>query len=519
MEHEHRGHILVLEDDEGVAALERRRLERAGYLVQVVADADAAREQLALRKFDLVVLDYQLGQAGSGLDLYTQLREAGHQLPAVLVTGRTDEAVLIEAIRSGVHDFVPKRTDYLDILVNTINRVMDRVRNERQAALAAALAKADEHKNAFLAQLAHELRNPLGPVLSAAQVLRLSQASGQTPTEMIDVIERQVKLMSRLIDDLMDVSRISRGKILLRNERFDLRELIAGLIEDYRQRFEEARIELVADLPNRPALVHGDPTRIAQAIGNLLGNAQKFTPTGGRVTATLAVAGNPARAQFTLRDTGVGMDRESLQRVFEAFVQAEHTLEQSRGGLGLGLALVKGLVELHGGDVRAESAGIGLGSEFRVTLPLAPGGASAASPEPIEGNGANCRVLVIEDNPDAARSLQMLLAHDGHIVRVAHEGDEALAVAAEFHPQVVFCDIGLPGQLDGFEVARRLRAMPQLDPCYLVALTGHAHETAQQRTREAGFDLHVVKPIDMQAMRKILTQAADCRDNKSANLA
>ena len=365
------------------------------------------------------------------------------------------------------------------------------------------LKEADRRKDRFLAMLAHELRNPLAPIRNAAQVLRLPALNPERLEKARGMIDRQVAHMARLIDDLLDVSRISQGKILLRNEPVDLAALVRATVEDHRELIEEAGLSLALELPAEPVLMEGDPTRLAQALGNLLQNAVKFTGSGGRVSVRLA--DGPDRAEIRVEDTGVGMEPEILDRLFQPFSQADQTLDRSRGGLGLGLALVKGLVELHGGSVVAASRGRDQGSSFTLRLPLRPGAVSPIPAEPSEKPGeSTLRILVIEDNRDAADSLQILLDLSGHQAEVAYTGHDGVDTSRRIRPQVVLCDIGLPGGMNGYDVARVLRA--ELPEACLIALTGYGQEDDQRMAREAGFDRHMTKPVDPAALLQLLSR-------------
>lgn len=358
-----------------------------------------------------------------------------------------------------------------------------------------ALKDADRRKDEFLAMLAHELRNPLAPIRNAVQVLKLLGPAEPQLQQVQNMIERQVAHMAHLVDDLLDVSRITRGKILLRRERFDLTLLVRAAVDDQRSVLANAGLKLSLDLVDRPLWMDGDPTRLAQVVGNLLNNACKFTDAGGEVAVRLSV--EESTAVLSVRDTGIGMEAEILARLFEPFSQADRSLDRSRGGLGLGLALVKGLVGLHGGAVRAVSAGLGKGAEFTIRLPLCTDG---SRPDKLGSNlpliGKALRILVVEDNRDAAESLRMLLSLSGHQVETVHAGAPALTAAARFRPDVVLCDIGLPGGMDGYEVARALRADPELCGAALIALSGYGQEEDQRRARQAGFDRHLTKPVD-----------------------
>jgi PAS domain S-box-containing protein len=368
-----------------------------------------------------------------------------------------------------------------------------------------ALRAAARRKDEFLAMLAHELRNPLAPIRNATQVIKLLGPAEPSLAKAREMIDRQVSHLARLVDDLLDVSRITRGKVLLRKEWLDLVPLVRSAVEDHRGLLEGTGLTLSAELPESPLWVEGDPTRLAQVVGNLLHNANKFTDAGGRVNVRLAASPEAEEAVLSVRDTGTGMEEDIQARLFEPFSQADRSLDRSRGGLGLGLALVKGLAELHGGCVRATSPGPGRGSEFTVYLPLSrqPERVEAAARQP-EATARPLRVLVIEDHPDAAESLRMLLQVFGHAVAVAHAGKVGLESARVFRPDVVLCDIGLPGGMDGYAVADALRRDPEAAGMALIALSGYGQEEDKRRARQAGFDRHLTKPVDPQTLAQLL---------------
>jgi PAS domain S-box-containing protein len=368
------------------------------------------------------------------------------------------------------------------------------------------LAEADRRKNEFLAMLGHELRNPLGQIRNGVQILRLRGPADPLLHRSRDMIDRQAAHMARLIDDLLDVSRIAHGKVLLRKEVLDLVEVVRITVEDYRSSLEATGLTLDLQLSDEPLLVKGDPTRLAQIVGNVLHNASKFTDPGGCVTVRVAKAESDDTASITVRDTGIGMDRRALAAVFDTFHQAENSQARSRGGLGLGLTLVKGLVELHGGSIHAASEGPGRGSEITIRLPAErisePAKQAARGPTRAERTH---RILVIEDNRDAAESMKILLGLVGHRVDTASSGAAGVEAARAFHPHVVLCDIGLPGGMDGYAVARTLRQEPAIASAYLIALTGYAQENDQRCASEAGFDRHMTKPVDFDELQAVLT--------------
>ena len=385
-----------------------------------------------------------------------------------------------------------------------IEDVTERVASEEELQQRAlALAEANRHKDDFLAMLAHELRNPLGPTRNAVQILQLVNSTDTAIQDARDIIARQVTHMARLIDDLLDVSRLGHGKILLRTERLDLVRLVRQSAEDYRSILGASGISLDLELGAEPIWINGDATRLAQMIGNLLHNAQKFTDVGGSVKVRVWTEGQ--HALIAVQDTGIGMQPEIIGRVFDTFSQADRSLARSRGGLGLGLALLKGLVELHGGSVRAASAGLGKGSEFTMSLPLYSGPVvEPAKTETAPALDQPFRILVIEDNKDAAESTRMLLSLIGHDVKIAHTGHAGLALGLSFRPEVILCDIGLPGGMSGYDVARAFRQEPELKSAYMIALTGYGRDEDLQQTQAAGFDLHLTKPVDFPSLRRTL---------------
>jgi PAS domain S-box-containing protein len=375
------------------------------------------------------------------------------------------------------------------------------ITDRKQAA--SALREADRRKDEFLAMLAHELRNPLGAITNAAQLLKqLGPPEGNLRWAR-DVIDRQAAHLARIVDDLLDVSRISRGQIRLRREPVPLAAAVALALETVRPLIDARRQRFSSSVPPGPIWVDGDTTRLAQVIGNLLGNAARYTPQGGAVS--LSVAREGGEAVVRVRDTGIGIAKDMLPRVFDLFVQGERPADHAPGGLGLGLTLARRLTEMHGGKLDAASAGLGQGSEFIVRLPILQGEPPTERKiRPVlVYEAARRRILVVDDNADSAEALALALGAIGHEVRLAGDGPSALEVAAEFKPQVVLLDIGLPG-MDGYEVARRLRARKEWAGVVLVALTGYGQEEDRRRARDAGFDHHLVKPIPPEAILALL---------------
>ncbi|HEX6200666.1 MAG TPA: ATP-binding protein [Thermoanaerobaculia bacterium] len=384
---------------------------------------------------------------------------------------------------------------------------------ERTLQLEAAKAEAqaaNAAKDRFLAMLGHELRNPLASISTALEVLeRRSGASSGPDDRMRGIVLRQMHHLARLVDDLLDVSRIERGKLPLRLERVDLARLVRDVAETERARIEEKGVRFEVRIPPEPVWVEGDPTRLTQVVYNLVSNAAKFTGAGGAVEVRVAREGlepAPGTAVVTVRDTGLGIDRADLQRIFEPFTQTEDAVELAAGGLGLGLPIVKGLIDAHGGEIRAASEGRGRGADVTVRLPAAEAPAPAEEAAEPAPEAAGRRVLVIDDHPDSAEGLRELLEIFGHEVEVARDGAGGLQAAERARPEVVICDIGLP-DLDGYRVAAALREAPETAGTRLVALTGYGDDDSVRRAREAGFDHHLTKPVDPQELRHLLAQA------------
>ena len=366
-----------------------------------------------------------------------------------------------------------------------------------------ALRDADRRKDEFLAVLSHELRNPLAPIRNSLFILDRAPPGGDQARRAQAIIDRQVGHLAHLVDDLLDVTRVARNKIRLQCEPLDLTDLVQRTVDDHRSLFEKGEIHIETALPAERIAVNADRTRLAQVVGNLLQNAAKFTGRGGRTQVSVAVDDVARQAIIRVADTGVGISPELLPRVFQPFAQADDTLDRSKGGLGLGLALVKGLVELHGGEISVHSQGIGKGAEFIVRLPL--DGVLTLEPQPASApSRPTRRVLIIEDQADAAQSLREALDLCGHQVQVTNNGPAGLSRARAFCPEVVLCDIGLPG-MDGYEVARAFRADGALKDVFLVALSGYALPEDLQRAAEAGFDQHVAKPPRMDKLEELLS--------------
>ena len=373
----------------------------------------------------------------------------------------------------------------------------------------ARLEEASQRKDEFLAMLAHELRNPLAPIRNAVELIRLATPTDEKVRWAADVTDRQVRQLTRLVDELLDVARISQGKVTLQTQCLDLVTLVSQCIESQRPMLAKREHALTLSLPDKPVNLNGDATRLAQVVNNLLSNAIKYTPEGGAISVTVAHAEGTG-GEFALLevvDNGIGIEADLLPHVFELFEQGKRALDRTQGGLGVGLTLVQRLVQLHGGEVLASSAGAGLGSRFRVLLPCL-GEVVEAPPAAADGQlpaaSVARRILVVDDNVDVVETTTMLLSLSGHQVRSAKDGLQALHVATEFRPDVVLLDIGLP-LMDGYEVARRLRQTPQTAGALLIALTGYGQQGDRQRGKDAGFDGHMLKPVDPHALAKMIS--------------
>lgn len=377
-----------------------------------------------------------------------------------------------------------------------------RAEEEQQRAIE-SLEDLDRRKDEFLAVLSHELRNPLAPILNALHILRGANLKDMEFMDARATIERQIQLLAGIVDDLLDVFRINHQKLVLRRETVNLAELVRALVEDHRIALEESRLQVRVEVPREPVWVLADRTRLAQIMNNLLTNAEKFTNPGDTVSVQVAQDKESNQTVIKIRDTGVGIAPEMLPHVFETFAQADRTLDRSKGGLGLGLALVKGLVELHGGSVHVHSGGRGKGTSVGIRLPLGK--------PPLEVPGVSeppsvcrpLRILIVEDNRDTAKTLGVLLSRSGHRVRLAHTGVEGVNVAKTDPPDVVLCDLGLP-EMDGYQVAQTLRRDPMLQAVRMIAVSGYGQEEDRRRSEAAGFDLHLTKPVDPLDLQRLL---------------
>jgi signal transduction histidine kinase/ActR/RegA family two-component response regulator len=464
---------------------------------------------------------------GHALSRYLEAQPPWSDLPVLILTGAGADSPAVQRASQTLGNVTllerPIRVGALVSSVRTALRARDRqyqIRNALEAleqtaqALRASesqLREADMRKDEFLATLAHELRNPLAPIRNSLQILRLTGESDPTLQRVREMMERQLNLMVRLVDDLLEVSRITRGKIDLHMEELSVVSVIRAAIETSRPVIDAGHHAISIDVPTGLPGLRGDAMRLAQVFANLLNNAAKYTDDGGNIH--IGAWREADEVVISIRDSGIGIAPELLPRVFEMFMQVRRPARRAQGGLGVGLTLVKSLVELHGGSVVAHSAGLGKGSEFIVRLPVATEHAQACSDPPgLSGGGVlrDRKVLVVDDNRDAADSLAMLLRLMGADVRVAYGGEEAYQCYLAFRPSVSFLDIGMP-EVDGYEVARRIRRDETSAGTILVALTGWGQEDDRRRSAEAGFNHHLVKPVHLELLESVLHAALASR--------
>ncbi|MDX1946140.1 MAG: response regulator [Pirellulaceae bacterium] len=538
--------VLLIEDDEDDYILVKdlfQSLPVGAYTLDRVADFPSALHALRNCRHDVYLVDYRLGQH-TGLEVLAAAQRLGCEAPIIMLTGQREREVDLLAMQAGATDFLVK--DQLngeqlerairysrqqkrhEEAIRRVNQQLEERVSERTAELArvndslqaeiaerkrieAALLEADERKDQFLATLAHELRNPLSPLTTAAQLIELETDRSDQVRELSAIMTRQLEQLRRLVDDLLDVSRISRGKLRLRRESLQLGEAIAVALDVVRPLISASGHALDVHLPAEPLVLDGDKVRLSQAIGNLLINAAKYTPAGGRIL--LSVVAEGGWVVVAVRDNGIGIPREMLPRIFDLFAQVDPSATRAQGGLGIGLTLVKTLVEMHGGAVSVQSDGAGQGSEFTIRLPLATS-ASAAAAKDKAANGPlpRLRVLVVDDNQSASHLLSRLLGKLGQETRVANSAEEALAIVPQFRPDLVISDIAMPGT-SGLDLAAKIRGLP-LDPApVLVALTGYGQDTDRQESLAVGFQQHLTKPIGLAALETLLASIVPARGN------
>jgi PAS domain S-box-containing protein len=447
-----------------------------------------------------------------------EARRPEHELAEALSTGKSeDDNWLVR--KDGSRFFASGLTTVLrDGQVRGYSKIFRDLTERRQLEEATQrraheLAEANRRKDEFLAMLAHELRNPLAPIVNALQIIHRDPSDNPVALQARSIIQRQVRHMTRLIDDLLDAARISQGKIALRQEPVEISVVFERALETNRVLIEARGHELCVSTPTEPLWLYADPVRLEQVIGNLVTNAAKYTPAAGRIWLSATQQNN--QVIIKVRDTGVGIAQDLLPHVFQLFTQGPRARDRSEGGLGIGLTLVKSLVELHGGMVRASSGGPGQGSEFTVELPrMIEAPASITQPACARTPAAvnSLKVLIVEDSVDAAESLALLLTLDGHTPRTVNDGINAVPCALEFQPDVVLLDIGLPGA-DGYTVAQRIRSLAELREVMLVAMTGYGQEKDRELSRTAGFNHHLVKPVEAELLRELLAHFAQSKSS------
>jgi signal transduction histidine kinase len=536
--------ILIVDDEPKNLMVLESVLDDPGYRLVRATSGEEALLAMMADEFAVLVLDVRMpGMNGFEVAQLVKERKKTSRIPIIFLTAYYNEDQhILEGYVSGAVDYLNKPVNpavlrskvavfaelhrkgraleaanrlllgevaerrRAEQRLQELNETLDRRVTERTTELQASEARLLEEsrrKDEFLATLAHELRNPLAPVRNSVELLKRHHHDPARVQWASDMIDRQVRSLSRLIDDLMDVSRISRNRIELRREVIALNDVLADAVEAVRPQADEAQHHLAVLLPDRKLVVDGDRTRLAQAFINLLNNAVKYTDPGGRIEVGVLVENG--QAVVTIRDTGIGIPTDRLEQVFEMFSQVESALSRSRGGLGIGLSLTQRLVQMHGGSVKAYSDGPGHGSRFHVTLPLA-----SANEEPVDQAPAvlpdakenGLRILVADDNADAAETMAALLEEMGHRVIHVGDGEAAVQACAEFDPQLVLLDIGMP-KLNGYDTCRRIRAAGGKART-IVAVTGWGQPQDHQRSEEAGFDRHLVKPIDIEALTQVL---------------
>ncbi len=491
--------VLILEDREPDAKLMLHELRQAGYdpVSERVADEAGFLRHLDPPP-DVICADYTMPQFDAPRAL-ALLKERGLDIPLIIVTGSIGEELAVAAMREGAADYLLK--DRLARLGPAVRQALEQKR------LRIEKVQMEQALKSYLAMLAHELRNPLAPLLTSLEVVREPQVDARSRQQALDAMSRALRQLTRLVDDLLEATRISQGRIQLRTARIDLARLMHTVAEDRRRLVERARLRLTIQTPQTPLWLNGDETRLAQCLHNLIDNATRFTDPGGSIhlTASAAMEDTP-QAVVVVQDSGIGMEPAILKALFRPFSQADRSLVRSRGGLGLGLSIVKALIESHGGTVEGISAGLGHGAVFTIRLPLEPEPAAlTAKSTEARSSLQTFKVLLIEDNSDAAGSLKLFLECVGQQVRIARTGPEGVAAAVAWTPDLVLCDIGLP-ELDGFGVASALRQHPLTAKVHLVAVTGYGSEDDRRRATEAGFDRLLQKPVEPEALIGVLEE-------------
>lgn len=508
--------VLVVEDNPDMNRFIVQCLERDYEVVSAFDGREGLEKALQYRP-QLVVSDIMMPNV-SGAEIVAEMRRLPEldSTPILLLSAKADEELRVKLLDAGAQDFIVKPFFEKELTVRVRNLIAAEQAREQMNQLRLSAESANRAKDEFLAMLGHELRNPLAPIFTALRVMKLRGESGSERERI--VIERQVNHLTRLVDDLLDVSRIARGKVELKQELLELSDAVSKGIEMVSPLLELRNHQLTVDVPRTGLLVNADPMRLSQIISNLLSNAAKYTPPQGRINIRGQQIGE--EVVLSVSDSGIGIAAEALPNVFDLFVQERQAIDRSPGGLGLGLTIVRNLVEGHGGSVSAQSAGPGQGSEFVIRLPRVKTGETAdlpvvASIVAAKGAASAPRVLVVDDNIDAADILTLSLEMQGFSARAAYDAPTALKVAAEFLPQIAVVDIGLP-VMDGYELATHLRAVPGLADLRLIALTGYGQESDYEKSRDAGFQHHLVKPVDLDALEAAM-KLADPEVNRVAH--
>jgi signal transduction histidine kinase len=515
-------HFLLVDDlEENLLSLESL-LRRDGLALLKARSGTEALELMLQYDVALAILDVQMpGMDGFELAELMRGTERTRRVPIIFVTaGAADRQRRFRGYETGAVDFLTKPIEP-DILRSKAGVFFELYQQRRQIAAqrdeleasAAALMEADRRKDEFLATLAHELRNPLAPIRSGLDILRASP-SALNGEEIRDMMHRQLSHLVRLVDDLLDVSRVSQGKIELRKERIALSDILKTAVEASDPLITAGRHELTLDLPDAPVWLDADLTRLSQVVSNLLNNAAKYTPDGGKIV--VSARRDRDEVLIIVSDNGVGIPSDMVPRVFDLFTQVRDTLHRSHGGLGIGLSLVKRLVEMHGGAIAAESAGPGKGSAFRLRLPAArsaPGASGAAKPpSPASRQDAALKVLVVDDNFDVAQTVGWMLETIGHDYRLVHEGKLAVQTAQEYRPDAILLDINMPG-MDGYAVCRALREQALFEDTVIIAQTGWGQTQDRAGAGGSGFDHHLVKPVNMDRLEQVLAGILSARRN------
>ena len=507
-------------------------LRREGLVLLKATSGEEALELLLKHDVALALLDVQMPEM-DGFELAEVMRgnERTRRIPIIFLTaGSTDRQRRFRGYEAGAVDFLEKPLEP-DVLRSKADVFFELYRQRQQIALqrddlaaraeentrllretrqqAEALRETDRRKDEFLAILAHELRNPLAPISNSVSILGSDKLPAKVRDEALQMMDRQVKQMVRLVDDLMDVSRITRGNIELKTDAIDLSEVLSCAIEISKPHIDQFGHKLSVDLPQNPVSLHADFTRLAQVFSNLLNNAAKYSPEGGEIRLETDV--HRDGVDVRVKDNGIGLRPDMLEHIFDMFAQVDDSLERSQGGLGVGLTLVKKLVEMHGGRVTVRSEGLGKGSEFMVHLPTLTATETTetvAAPQTQTADSAGLRILIVEDNEALAQTTGWMVEMLGHDYRLAGNGKDGLVLAEQYRPNVVMMDIGLPG-MNGYDLCAAMRAEPHLKDTIFIAQTGWGQDEHRQRAKEAGFHHHMVKPLYLEALEALLRKIED----------